>query len=229
MGVSSKGSGRASSARRAGVLRRPCTLPFLSRDSTISETWGRPAIGAIGPWPLGPAIAVSPVELDEPTHTPTYFAVPGSNDEVAHAIARHGTQRRLISRKADAEAVAPVTTEIRGRVDGVESKAAEFDTPAACEDRARFSTSASRRTSATRRRAAATAAAILMRRARRREQRHGRIWQDGSFFFVRVGDEGVGGAVSARRFSPEVLGQRVQARRQRERPPSSQSVYHRVA
>ena len=38
-------------------------------------------------------------------------------------------RRRLISRKADAEAVARVTTEIRGRVDGVESKAAEFVVP----------------------------------------------------------------------------------------------------
>ena len=42
---------------------------------------------------------------------------------------RHHDQRRLISRKADAEAVARVTTEIRGRVDGVESKAAEFVVP----------------------------------------------------------------------------------------------------
>ena len=50
------------------------------------------------------------MELDAPSITPS-------------------PRRRLISRKADAEAVARVTTEIRGRVDGVESKAAEFVVP----------------------------------------------------------------------------------------------------
>jgi len=42
---------------------------------------------------------------------------------------RYDRLEQLISRKADAEAVARVTTEIRGRVDGVEIKAAEFVVP----------------------------------------------------------------------------------------------------
>ena len=42
---------------------------------------------------------------------------------------RYDRLEQLILRKADAEAVARVTTEIRGRVDGVEIKAAEFVVP----------------------------------------------------------------------------------------------------
>ena len=84
------------------VLRRPLSNTGLGPPSEPSA-----------PWPLGPAIG-PPSALWSSMSAPTITPSP---------------RRRLISRKADAEAVARVTTEIRGRVDGVESKAAEFVVP----------------------------------------------------------------------------------------------------
>ena len=80
---------RGSSGSSSAFCVVPAFLHSFPATPRFPKHGTRPAIGAIGAMAPGPRHrpAISPVELDEPTHTPSARRRPWIKREVAHAIA----------------------------------------------------------------------------------------------------------------------------------------------